>query len=217
MRWDEAALPALAAVTPAANAGEKTDTPEDLLRRALKVTTWTPSLTLLYFHTPHEGLEKSKLVGAAGATLKQCKSFSNEKVARWLSLFHCVEVDMGRSDAQTAERLGYKEGVMFSFVDQELNVIATSKSLPESEALAGFLKNTLRSEACAKFWTPVQSTIDEQKKALAEARDLMKKEKYKEALDRYRSIIDSGVRVADFFDDAAKESVKAQRKAEQQS
>jgi hypothetical protein len=153
-------------------------------------------------------------VGAAGATFRQCKSFRDEKVARWLSLFHCVEVDMGRSELKTAERLGFKEGVMFAFVDQDLNVVATSKSLPESDGLANFLKSTLRSPACAKFWAPVQTTIDEQKKALAEARDLMKREKYKEALERYKSIVNSNVRVAEFWDDAAKESVKATRKAE---
>src|SRR6185436_11256141 len=89
---------------------EKVESTEELLSRTLKISKWNPSLTLLYFHTPHDGLEKSKLVGLAGATLRQCKTFHDQDVLKWLMLYHCVEVDMATSDLKTAERLGYKEG-----------------------------------------------------------------------------------------------------------
>lgn len=213
MRWDEAVLPATQVVTPAAP-GEKTETPEAVLERTLKISKWNPSLTLLYFHTPHEELDKSKLVGAAGATFRQCKTFFHEDVARWLSLYHPVEVDMGKSDAKTAERLGFKDGAMFAVIDQDMNVLATSKPIANSEGVAAFLKTTLKSEKCAKYWEPVAKQIEEQKKALDAARALVAKEKFKEALDQYDLVLGSNVRVGEFWDDAAKEAAKIRRKAE---
>ncbi len=215
MRWDEATLPALQVVTPK-SPGEKVATPEELLERSLKISKWNPSLTLLYFHTPHEELDKSKLVGAAGATFRQCKTFFDEEVARWLSLYHPVEVDMGASDAKTAERLGFKDGAMFAVIDQDMNVIATSKPLAKSENVAAFLKATIKSEKCAKYWEPIQKQVDEQKKTLEEARSLAAKQMYKEALEKYKLVLSSNVRIAEFWDDASKEAEKVQRKAEKQ-
>jgi hypothetical protein len=202
-------------VTPA-EPGEKTESPEALLRRTLHVSEWNPSLTLLYFHTPHADVEKNKLTGAALATFKQCKTFSDEQVARWLSLYHPVEVDMGTSDPKTAERLGFKDGAQFAVVDQDLNVLFTSKSLAESENVAAFLKTTIKSDKCTKYWEPIQKQIDEQKAALAKARELVKQEKLAEALEQYKLVVDSRVLVADFWDDAAKEFAKVARKVEQQ-
>jgi hypothetical protein len=217
IRWDEATLPAVSVVTPSAP-GEKVETPEDLLRRAVKVTTWTPSLTLLYFHTPHEELEKSKLVGAAGQTMRQCKTFHDEQVARWLSLYHPVEVDMGKSDAKAAERLGCKDGAIFAVVDQDLNVLATSKVIETSEGVKSFLEKTLKSEACKSFWAPYAKQMEEQKAELAAARALAKQEKWKEASEKYASILATPIfRVSgDLYDVAVKESAKAARKAAEQ-
>ena len=218
VRWDEATLPAEAVLTPGADAkvGEKPETAEDRLARVLHVSSWNPSLTLLYFHTPHEDVEKNKLAGAAMASFKQCRTFHDEQVVRWLSLYHPVEVDMGPSDAKTAERLGCKDGAMFAVVDQHLNVIATSKPIATPEGVAQFLEKTIRSESCKSFWTNVQTTIDEQKKALEKARTLVKQEKFKEAMDQYAFIVNSNVRVADFYDEAVKESGKIARKANKQ-
>lgn len=214
VHWDEATLEAIQTVTPK-EPGEKVETAEDQLRRMVKVSAWTPGLTLLYFHTPHEGLDKSKIVGAAAATLRQCKSFHDEQVARWLLIYHCVEVDMGPSDAKTAERLGCKDGAIFAVVDQDLNIVATSKPIATSDGVAAFLKTTIKSEPAAKAWSLVQSQIDEQKKALEKARALVAKEKFKDALEQYEVVLNSRVHVADFWDDAAKEAAKAARKAEQ--
>ena len=216
VRWDEATLPAEQVLTPAANAkaGEKPETFEEQLSRTLHVSAWNPSLTLIYFHTPHEDIDKSKLAGAALATFRQCKTFHDEQVVRWLSLYHPVEVDMGQSDMKTAERLGCKDGAMFAIVDQHLNVIATSKPITSSEGVAAFLEKTIRSESCKSFWSNVQTTIDEQKKALEKARALVRQEKFKEAMDQYAIVVNSNVRVADFYDDAAKEAAKIARKAE---
>ena len=214
MRWDEASLPALNVITPK-DPGEKPETPEALLRRTLHVSEWNPSLTLLYFHTPHADIEKNKLAGTALATFKQCKTFSDEQVARWLSLYHPVEVDMATSDAKAAERLGYTEGVQFSVIDQDLNVLFTSKSLAESNDVAKFLKTTLKSEKCAKYWEPIQKQIDEQKTTLAKARELARQDKLEAALEQYKLIVDSRVLVAEFWDDAAKEAAKIARKVEQ--
>lgn len=196
--------------------GEKLDTAEDQLRQMIKVSKWTPGLTFIYFHTPHEELKRSELVGQAGAAFRQCKTFFDEQVARWLLLYHCVEVDLGKTDAKTAERLGYKEGAIFSVVDQDLNVIATSKPIATSESVALFLKKTIQSEAAAKHWAPVKTQIDEQKKTIEKARALAAQDKWKEALEQYRAILDSTVRVGESWDAAAKEVTKAARKAEQE-
>jgi hypothetical protein len=169
----------------------------------------------LYFHTPHEDLQKDKLVGMALTTLNQCKTLHDDGVCRWLALFHCVEVDMGKSDAKTAEMLGYKDGALFAVVDQDMHVLATSKSMPKSDVVAGFLKTTIKSDACKKWWAPVQQQIDDQKKSLDEGRALAKQDKWKDALAKYQAVVNSNVRVADFYDDAAKEIVKVQRKADE--
>lgn len=195
--------------------GEKTETPEALLRRTIHVSEWNPSLTLLYFHTPHDQTKKNELTGAALATFKQCKTFHDEQVVRWLSLYHPVEVDMGTSDAKTAERLGFKDGAQFAVVDQDLNVIVTSKSLAESDNVSAFLKSTLKSDKCTKYWEPVQKQIDEQKAALAKARELVKQDKLADALEQYKLVVESHVLVADFWDDAAKEYAKVLRKLDQ--
>jgi len=214
VKWDEAAITQIQTVTPK-DPNEKLESPDDQLSRMLKLSKWTPGLTLVYFHTPHEELDKTKLVGAAAATFRQCKTFHDEQVARWLLLYHCVEVDMGASDAKTAERVGCKDGALFAIVDQDLNVIATSKPIVTSEGVVSFLKKTIQSEACVKQWSYVQTQIDEQKKALEKARALMAKDKFKEALEQYRLVLDSKVRISDAWDEAAKEVGKAARKAEQ--
>lgn len=214
MKWDDATLEAQQTVTPA-QPGEKAESPDDRLRATLKISAWTPSLTLLYFHTPHEDLEKGKLVGPALQTLQQCKTLHDEQVSKWLALYHCVEVDMGKSDPKTAERMGFKDGALFSVVDQNLNVLATSKSIPKSEGVAAFLKTTITSDACKAWWTPVQQTLDEQKKAIEDARALVKQEKFKEAMEKYAVVLNSNVRVGDFWKDAQKEAAQIQRKAEE--
>ena len=213
MRWDEATLPAMTVLTPS-KPGEKVETPEERLSKELRISVWNPSLTLLYFHTPHEELDKSKLKGSALATMLQCKTFHDEKVVRWLALYHPVEVDMGKSDLTAAQKLGFTDGAMFAVVDQRMNVLATSKALPTSEQLAGFLEKTIKSESCKSFWTNVQTTIDEQKKALEKARALVKQEKFKEAMEQYALVVNSNVRVADFYEEAVKESSKIARKAD---
>jgi hypothetical protein len=214
VKWDDAVLEAEKAITPAAP-GEKPETRVDQLRRTLRVSVWSPSLTLLYFHTPHADLAKDKLVGPALAALNQCKTFSDDDVTKWLTLYHCVEVDMGKSDLATAQALGFKDGALFSVVDQDMNILATSKPLPKSENVASFLKATLKSDACKTFWAPVQKQIDEQKKWLEEGRALAEKKQWKQALEKYQFVLNSNVRIADFYDDAAKEVVKVQRKAEE--
>lgn len=201
-------------VTPATD-GAKAETPEELLSRTLNVSKWNPSLTLLYFHTPHEDVEKSKLTGSALATFKQCRAIHDEQVVRWLALYHPVEVDMGKSDAKTAARLGCKDGALFAVIDQNMNVLASSKGLERPEQVEAFLKTTLKSEVCKTYWTAVQAQIDEQRKTLDEARALAKQEKFKEAMEKYTLLLNSKVRVADFYDDAVKEATKVARKAEQ--
>jgi len=214
VRWDDAVLEAEKAITPAAP-GEKPETRLEQLQRILKVSSWTPSLSLLYFHTPHEDLAKDKLVGMALATLNQCKTLHSDDVCKWLALYHCVEVDMGKSDPATAQMLGYKDGAIFAVVDEKMNVLATSKTLPKSENVATFLKTTLKSDACKKWWAPIQKQIDDQKKALDDGRALAKQEKWKEAYEKYQLVLNSNIRVADFYDEAAKEVDKVKRKADE--
>lgn len=213
VKWDDAVLESEKAITPAAP-GEKPESRTEQLQRLLKVSKWTPALSLLYFHTPHENLPKEKLTGLPLASLNQCKTLFDDDVTRWLSLYHCVEIDMGKSDLATAQSLGFKDGAIFAVVDQDLKVLATSKALPKSENVATFLKNTLKSDTCKAFWAPIQKQIDEQKKALEEGRALAEKKKWKEALEKYQMVLNSNVRIADFYDEAAKEVVKVQRKAE---
>ena len=215
VRWDDAVLPAMQTITPT-SPGERVETPDELLERTLKISKWNPGLTMLYFHTPHEGLEKAKLVGAAAATLRQCKTFRDENVSRWLGVYHCVEVDMSKSDLRTAERLGFKDGAIFSVIDQSMNVIATSKSVATSDGVTAFLKAAVKSEKAAKQWALIQARIDDQKKALEKGRALAAQEKWKEAREQYDLVLNTDTRVADFFDEARKEAAKVYRKADQE-
>jgi hypothetical protein len=212
--WDDATLEAEQAVTPT-KPGEKPESRDDQLRRTLKLNVWTNGVTLLYFHTPHEGVDKTKLVGAALATLRQCKTLHDETSMRWLALYHCVEVDMGKSDAKTAERLGCKDGALFAVIDRKLNVLATSKPVEKSDGVAAFLKSTLKSDALKTAWAPIQSQLDAQKKALDEARALVLQKKFKEAVEKYDVVLTTNVHVADYWDKAVKEAVDARRHADE--
>jgi hypothetical protein len=124
---------------------------------------------------------------------------------------------MGKSDMKTAERLGFKEGVTFAVVDQDLKVVASSKACFEKPELVGFMKTTLQSDAAKTSWEIVQKQIDDQKATLARARDLAKHDKWKEAAEEYKLLINAPCKIADFYDEAVKEADKAVRKAEQQS
>jgi hypothetical protein len=203
----------MAAITP--TDGEKVKTADDVLRDTLFIGPFDTKPTLLYFHTPHEDIDKSDLKGAALVTMRQCRALQGEQTSRWLSLYRCVEIDMAKSDLKTAERLGWKEGVIVSIVDKDLKVLGSTKPLAESEAVVAFLKGTMKSAPCGRFWGIVQTRIDEQKKRLDEARALAEKKKTEEALDAYREVLASDVRVADFYGDAEKEFAKLARKAEQ--
>ena len=81
--------------------------------------------------------------------------------------------------------------------------------------MAAFLRSVIKSDACKAYWAPVQQQIDQQKAALEKARDLAKKQMWKEAVEQYDAVLVSATRVADFYDEAAKEAAKAAKKADE--
>jgi len=161
-----------------------------------------PRPTLLYFHHPHEDVEKP---GAAGkASRKLCRMLAEEAFARWGLLVRCFEVDAENSDAKVLERLGAGDGPSFAIVDENLAVVAKSGSFVNAKTAAAFVRDAVTAKFPA-YWKSVSERIEEQKKLVAEARALAKQKKFDEAVARYDTVVWSDLRVGDFFDDACKE------------
>jgi hypothetical protein len=205
-------LPAPTAVTgdngESLSSGEKSA--DDRLRRLLGVSEMDPRPVLLYFHYPHE--EDERLSSEGRISKKQCGSVDEEKVARWCLLYRCYEVDMGRSDRKSAERLGAGPGTSFAVVNWKLEAVAKSGPMTKPEAVMKFLEDGLR-VGFADYWKDVAKRIDEQKALLAEARKLADKKDWKAAKERYDQIRTSEFRVYDDWDDAVTEANRVTDKA----
>ena len=174
---------------------------------------WDPKPTLLYFHHNHDidEDEGEKLSPAGKASLQQCKSLDDEKVARWSQLYRFVEVDVPSSERELLDRFKAGDGPSFTVVDQDLKVMASSGSLGSSKAVVSFLSTTLK-KRFPEYWSTVQVRLDEQKKALKDARSLEKAKKFDEALDRVREITGSNLRIGKQYDDAVKLGSSLQKK-----
>lgn len=183
---------------------------DDHLRETLRIHRMDPRPTFLYFHHPHEDIEKP---GAAGvASKKLCEMLGEDDFARWGSLVKCFEVDVSKSDPKLLERLGAGKGPSFALVDERLQVVAKSGAFPTAKAAAAFVKQTVTT-SFTEYWKAVQERVGEQGKALTEARALAKAKKYAEAIGQYDLIRYSDLQVADFFDDAVREASEVEAKA----
>ena len=214
--WYEATLSPTRVVT--LREGEKEGPPpveplDDPLRKTLHLSGWDPRPALLYFHYPHEDGEET---AEARVSAKQCKAFDDEMVARWCGLFTCIEIDMGASDKKVAERLGWAEGVTFSIVNGDLEVMTTSPSVTSSKAITGFLRSAVTSKRFEAYWADVQKRLAEQESLLKEARALAAKKKLREALETYRQLYLSDLRIADWWESVAKEVVDLEKKVDEE-
>jgi hypothetical protein len=208
----EVSLAAIPVVTP--KAGEPAPkTLDDHLRETLRIHRMDPRPAFLYFHWPHETDPDSKAKpGPDGRrSSKLCDLLGDDAFTRWGSLVRCIEVDASMSDAKILERLGVGEGPSFAIVDERLEVVARSGAFGSAKGAAAFVKETLASK-CGEYWKSVQARLEEQKKALAEARSFAKRKEWRESLARYDLIRRSDLRIADFFDDAVREAADVERK-----
>jgi hypothetical protein len=215
--WNEVVLTAAPAVTP--KEGEKSPgggtgsggtgdggAGDEHLRKLLRVHRMDPRPTFLYFHHPHEDVEKP---GAAGkASRKLCRMLAEEAFARWGLLVRCFEVDAEKSDAKVLERLGAGDGPSFAIVDENLAVVARSGSFVSAKTAAAFVRDAVTTKFPA-YWKSVAERVEEQRKLVAEARTLAKQKKFDQAVARYDAVVWSELRIGDFFDDACKEWVDA--------
>lgn len=200
--WHEVRLTPAPAVTP--KEGEPAPKTEDEhLKDLLRIHRMDPRPTLLYFHYPHEDLEKPGVAGRASKKL--CEMLADETFARWGLLVRCVEVDAEKSDARILERLGVGTGPSFSLVNEKLEVVAKSGPFATSKGAAAFLKQNVTA-GFPDFWKVLQERIDAQKALIAEGRALAKQKKFDEALARYDAVVFSDLRIADFFEDACREA-----------
>ena len=203
--WHEVRLTAAPVVTPKEGAAGSAVPPtdgDDHLKKLLRVHRMDPRPTLLYFHYPHEDVEKP---GASGkASRKLCRMLAEEAFARWGLLVRCFEVDAENSDAKVLERLGVGEGPSFAIVDENLAVVAKSGSFVNAKTAAAFVRDAVTAKF-QEYWKAVSARVEEQRKLVAEARALAKQKKFDEALTRYDTVVWSDLRIGDFFDDACKE------------
>jgi hypothetical protein len=192
------------------SAGSAAKSADDELRHLLRVSEMDPRPVLLYFHYPHESDDKSTPEGRISK--KQCGSVDEEKVARWCLFYRCFEVDMGRSDRKTAERLGAGPGTSFSVVDWKLEAVAKSGPIAKPEGLTKYLEDALHN-AFPDYWAGIEKQVTEQKALLAEARKLAAKKDWKAAKERYDKIRTSDFRIYDDWDDAVTEAGRVAEKA----
>lgn len=208
--WRDLTLPAIAAITGGPASAETS--PDDDLRRLLKVSEMDLRPVLLYFHYPHEEGEKASAEGKLSK--KQCDQLVGEEVSRWALLYRCYEVDMGKSDRKVAERLGAGPGTSYAVVNGKLEVVARSGPIANDKAIAKFLGDTLR-DGCPSLWSDLGKQLEDQKSLLAEARKLAAKKDWKAAQEKYDLIVRSDLRIGDWWDEAAREADRIAQKAEQ--
>jgi hypothetical protein len=169
-----------------------------------------PRPIFLYFHYPHEDDEKSTPDGRASK--KQCGSVDEEKVARWCLLYRCYEVDMGRSDRKSAERLGAGPGTSFAIINGKFEAVAKSGPIAKPEGVAKFLEDALKT-SFPDMWKVVEERVAEQKTLLAEARKFAAKKEWKAAAERYEKIRTSDTRIYEEWDDGVNEALRVIEKA----
>ena len=90
---------------------------------------------------------------------------NDEKVARWMGLFHPVEVDLRKSDPALAKKLGAGDKPSFVIVDHDLKILAQSAVMPNAKRVVTFLQSSVKTK-CGKYWASVKKRIDAQKKVL---------------------------------------------------
>ena len=191
-------------ITPREGEEVKELTEAQRLAGVLNVSEWDARPTLLYFHVDHEDAKLGK------ASLDQCKTLDDEKVARWSQLYNCVEVDVAGSSADLLKRFSAGDGPSFAVLDNELNVVATSKAFGSSKKFNAFLQKTLKTNF-AEYWAGIQEDLDEQKKLFKEAKALARKKDLERARDRLHEVRISTLRIGDWWDDAKKEAERLDR------
>jgi hypothetical protein len=208
VQWIEVRLPAAGSTTP--DDGGKAETHEERLKKLLRIHSMDPRPVFLYFHYGHEDVKKqSELTVEGKAAAKQCGVMAEDEFTRWGPLVRCVEVDMDRSDRATAELLGLGAGPSFALVAHDLSVIAKTEDFATGKTAAAFIRSNLSTaKAYSEYWQSLQTRMDEQKAALAKARELAKQKKPDEALAAYDLIRFSELRIGEFFDDACREAEK---------
>lgn len=212
--WMDLVLPAQAAVTADTSGGDsgKATSADQALQRLLGVSEMDPRPVFLYFHYPHEDVEK--LTPDGRVSKKQCLSVDEEQVARWCLLYRCYEIDMGRSDKKSAERLGAGPGTSFAIVNWKLDAVAKSGPISKPEGVIKFLQDGLKN-SFPEIWKGVEERVAEQKTLLAEARKLAAKKDWKAAQERYDRIRTSETRIYEEWDDAVDEAGRVAEKVRQ--
>lgn len=209
VQWLEVKLEAPKTVT--LTEGDKTpgESEDEYLRRLFRIHPMDPRPVFLYFHYGHEKDPKSKApVSAAGkASEKQCGVMADAKFIRWGPLVRCIEVDMDRSDARIAQRVGLGDGASYAFVNEKLSAVAKAEDFADGAAAAAFIEKAIKTHY-ADYWKTLEERIAEQKVTLAAAKELEKQKKLDEALDKYREIVNSDLRIADFWEDTYKDAEK---------
>ena len=197
--WIQSKVGAIRAVTP--KDGEKAEevTPQQHVRECLgipsAVINGDTRPTLVYFHWPHDDSPSGKLSDDL------CdKTLNDENVARWGTLFRCVQVDMSASDERLMTILEAGAKPSFVAVDKDAKVVARIPALGSTSKMEKALK-----EAFQKFpdaWKKVQEEIDRQAKWMDEAKALCKADKDVEALKLIDKVRFSRIRVGPLFDKA---------------
>jgi len=196
--WTEATIGKIQAITP--KEGEEPRGPvtaEEHIRKALGFDTAKlrndKRPVLVYFHYPHDDPQFGKL-----STSVCSRTLDDEQAARWSLMFRCVQVDMGATLAEYANRIGHKGEPVFVALDDDLAVRA---EIPVTKSGAK-LKKALESafQAFPVAVRQLEKDIAEHKRLLAKAKALEKKDEYEDAVKAVDQIRFGKVRVSPYFE-----------------
>jgi hypothetical protein len=212
--WYEVRVGPLRAVTPAEGSDQGPVTPEQHVRIALGISdavlAGDTRPTLVYFHWPHE----DPVNGKVSDTL--CDQVLNdETVARWGTLFRCVQVDMAASDERLVKLLEAGSKPSFVAVDKDAKVLARIPALGSCTKMQKALKDAIQ-----KFpdeWKRVQAEVARQETWMAEAKALLKQDKDAEALALIDKVRYSRIRIGPLFDKAQNDGMEVGQRVERES
>lgn len=128
--------------------------------------------------------------------------------ARWGMLFRGVQLDMAKSDPKLLALLEAGDKPSFVIVDADAKVVARIPPVATSAKLQKALE-----EAAGRLpdvTARVKEALEQQAKAMAEAKTLLKADKLTEALAKIDEVRFSQVRVGPFFDKAQQDGLDLQ-------
>ena len=207
-KWADMRIGPMQAITPRPGeeaAGEIT--PQQHIKSSLGLTDKDDRPVLIHFHWPHDHATHGKF------QLSICsRTLDDEQLARWGTLFNCVQVDVAESEENFLDLIGVGKKPSFVVLDKDLKVVAKLDASKSPTKMRKALEKAFNKFPAYK--KKIKKQLAQQKKWLAQAKKLEKQDKLDDAIELLDKIRFGKLRIGDEFDKAYALGVRLQQKVE---